>query len=432
MSSIWQSDVKIKSFDKLKCDLKTDVLVIGGGLAGLLCAYMLTQKGVDCVLLEAGQIAGGVTKNTTAKITYQHGLIYQKLLKTHGRAAAALYLGANKKALDKYQSLSYKIDCDFEVKDAFVYTLASTKPLENELNALKEIGVKAYYQKALPLPFKTAGAVKFKGQAQFNPLKLISGIVKNLNIYENSRVLELVKNKAKTDAGSVTANKIIVCTHFPFINKHGLYFLKMYQHRSYVIALENGPDIGGMYVDDALKGMSFRNYKNYLLIGGGDHRTGKKGGGYAELKSFAKAYYPGLNIKYSWATQDCMTLDGLPYIGRYSKMTDSLYVATGFNKWGMTTSMVAAELLCDMVAGKANPLSKLLSPSRNMLKPQLAVNGAEAVLNLAAFSKKRCPHLGCALKWNAYEHSWDCPCHGSRFTEGGRVINGPANGNLKK
>ena len=127
-----------------------------------------------------------------------------------------------------------------------------------------------------------------------------------------------------------------------------------------------------------------------------------------------------------------MTLDGLPYIGNYSKMTDSLYVATGFNKWGMTTSMVAAELLCDMVTGKTNPLSKLLSPSRNMLKPQLAVNGVEAVLNLATFSKKRCPHLGCALKWNAYEHSWDCPCHGSRFTEDGRVINGPANGDLKK
>ena len=432
MSSIWQSDTNIKNFDKLKCDLKTDVLIIGGGLAGLLTAYMLTQKGVDCVLLEAGQIAGGVTKNTTAKITFQHGLIYQKLLKTHGKAAAALYLDANKKALDKYQSLSYKIDCDFETKDAFVYTLDNTKPLENELNALKEIGYSAYYQKELPLPFKTAGAVKFKGQAQFNPLKFISGIVENLNIYQNSRVVELVKNKAKTDTGSVTANKIIVCTHFPFINKHGLYFLKMYQHRSYVIALENGPDIGGMYVDDALKGMSFRNYKNYQLIGGGDHRTGKKGGGYNELKSFAKAHYPDLKIKYSWATQDCMTLDGLPYIGNYSKMTDSLYVATGFNKWGMTTSMVAAELLCDMVTGKTNPLSKLLSPSRNMLKPQLAVNGVEAVLNLATFSKKRCPHLGCALKWNAYEHSWDCPCHGSRFTEDGRVINGPANGDLKK
>ena len=146
--------------------------------------------------------------------------------------------------------------------------------------------------------------------------------MENLNIYQNSRVVELVKNKAKTDTGSVTANKIIVCTHFPFINKHGLYFLKMYQHRSYVIALENGPDIGGMYVDDALKGMSFRNYKNYLLIGGGDHRTGKKGGGYNELKSCAKAHYPDLKIKYSWATQDCMTLDGLPYIGNYSKMTD--------------------------------------------------------------------------------------------------------------
>ena len=212
------------------------------------------------------------------------------------------------------------------------------------------------------------------------------------------------------------AKKIIIATHFPFINKHGCYFLKMYQHRSYVLALENAQDTGGMYIDAAQKGLSFRNSGDLLLLGGGSHRTGKKGGNWQEL----------------WATQDCMTLDGVPYIGPYSAGTQDLFVATGFNKWGMTSSMAAAMLLCDMVQGKQNPFAEVFSPSRSILRPQLAINGLEAAVNLLTPAKKRCPHLGCALKWNPYERTWDCPCHGSRFTKNGRLIDNPATGNLKK
>ena len=127
-----------------------------------------------------------------------------------------------------------------------------------------------------------------------------------------------------------------------------------------------------------------------------------------------------------------MSLDSVPYIGQYSKNTPDFYVATGFNKWGMTSSMVAAELLTDLILGKPNDFADLFSPSRSMLRPQLAVNGFESVVGLLTPSKKRCPHLGCALKYNKAEHSWDCPCHGSRFSESGRVLDNPANGNLKK
>ena len=178
--------------------------------------------------------------------------------------------------------------------------------------------------------------------------------------------------------------------------------------------------------------MSFRNYKNLLLIGGGDHRTGKKGGGWQEMRDFAHRHYPQAEEQYHWATQDCMSLDGVPYIGPYSASTTDLYVATGFNKWGMTTSMVSAMILSDLVQGKKNPYEEVFSPSRSILHPQLKVNGFEAVVNLLTPTTKRCPHLGCALKWNSIEHTWDCPCHGSRFTEDGKLIDNPATGNLKK
>ena len=206
----------------------------------------------------------------------------------------------------------------------------------------------------------------------------------------------------------------------------------MYQHRSYVLALKNIPKINGMYVDEAKKGMSFRNYNNLLLLGGGDHRTGKKGGNWDELIEFAKKYYPNSSEQYRWATQDCMTLDEIPYIGQYSKNTPNLFVATGFNKWGMTSSMVAAMILHDMVLERESPYAPLFNPSRTILHPQLALNLAESAVNLLTPTTKRCPHLGCALKWNASEHSWDCPCHGSRFTEAGELIDNPATDDMKK
>lgn len=431
MKSVWKETSELPSFDSLKQDIKTDVLIIGGGLAGVLCAYMMEQAGVDYTLVEADRICSGITKNTTAKIISQHGLIYDKLIRKFGVEKAGLYLRANEEALNKYREYCKNIECDFEQKDSFVYSLDNRDKIDKELVALEKIGFSAQLADSIPLPFTVAGAVMFQNQAQFNPLKFVSGIIKGLNIYEHTTVRELIGTTAVTDHGKITADKIIVTTHFPFLNKHGSYFLKMYQHRSYVLALENAPNVNGMYVDEAQKGMSFRNYENLLLIGGGDHRTGKKGGNFQELENFTKCHYPGAKIKYRWATQDCMTLDSVPYIGRYSGRTSDLYVATGFNKWGMTSSMVSAMLLCDMVQGKENAYVEVFSPSRTILRQQLAVNAFQAVVNLLTPTPKRCPHMGCALKWNQVEHSWDCPCHGSRFTKDGELIDNPATADLK-
>ena len=428
MKSVWQ-ETALPRFPRLEGDIKTDVLIIGGGMAGLLTAYFLQQRGVKYALVEKDRICGGNTQNTTAKITVQHGLIYSKILKSGGVTAARKYLDANNAALNMYRKMCGGIDCDFEVRANYVYS-TNRKKLEKEMGALRRINYPAKLCEKIPLPFDTAGAVRFSDQAQFNPLKFISAIAGGLNIFENTFVREMIGNTAITDGGRIIADKVICATHFPFINKHGAYYLKLYQHRSYVIALENAPDVGGMYVDENNAGLSFRNYNGLLLLGGGGSRTGKKNGNWAELRNFAKEHYPEAREKYFWAAQDCMSLDSIPYIGRYAKGTNDFYVETGFNKWGMTGSMLSAMIISDMITGRKNDFAPLFDPTRSILKPQLLANGAEAIVNLLTPGAHKCPHLGCTLKWNAAEHSWDCPCHGSRFSEDGKLLDNPSNGDI--
>lgn len=428
MESIWQKGVELPTFPKLNGDISTDVLIIGGGIAGILTAYFLKQSGVDCMLVEKHRICSGTTGHTTAKITVQHGLIYHKIFKNEGLETAQKYLQANQLAFNQYAKLCGKIDCDYEQKDNYVYSIGDRGVLEQEMSALDKIGYPARFCEKLPLPFQTAGAVMFPDQAQFHPLKFISAIAKDMPIYENTFVQEMRGNTAITDCGNITAKTVVVATHFPFINKHGSYFLKLYQHRSYVLALENAQNVDGMYVDECKTGLSFRNYGNYLLLGGGGHRTGKQGGNWTELRHFAQQYYPHAKEHCHWAAQDCMSLDEMPYIGQYSGRTAQLFTATGFNKWGMTGAMLSALLLSDLVQGKRNEYADIFSPSRSIMKPQLFVNCLESTVNLLTFTGRRCPHLGCALHWNREEHSWDCACHGSRFDEDGRVLDNPANG----
>lgn len=430
-NSLWSDNIKLPSLKKMEGVKKTDVLIIGGGICGILCAYFLKQSGIDYMLVEGKRITSGITQNTTAKITLLHGLIYDKIIREYGKEFAEKYLSANISALKKYAELSKNIDCDFETKPAYTYTIKDRDKIEREVNALNSLGYSAKFVAETKLPFNVAGAVCVENQAQFNPLRFIAEIAKELNIYEDTFVKKIEGNQVVCDSCRIIAKKVIVATHFPFLNKHGSYFLKLYQHRSYVLALENAEILDGMYVDEDNKGLSFRNYGNILLLGGGGHRTGKPGGSWNELEKFRKNYYFNSKVVNQWATQDCMSLDSIPYIGHYSAKTPDLYVATGFNKWGMTTSMIAAQLLCDLVQEKKNDFSDVFSPSRSILKTQLFLNGIETLSNFVFPTTKRCPHLGCALKWNKAEHSWDCPCHGSRFEENGKLIDNPATKNAE-
>ncbi len=431
MISIWEENSILPRFDTLTGDADTEVLIVGGGICGILCAYKLRELGIDYILLEADKICRKTTAKTTAKITSQHGLIYSRLIREFNRDFAKAYYEANEAALQEYKKLCRNIDCDFKETDTFVYSLRDKDKIIAELDALKSLGIRAEFVTDTELPFQVAGSVKFSGQATFNPLKFIGDIAGGLKIYENTRVLKIKKNTAYTDKGRVRAKKIIVATHFPFIDKHGFYYLKMFQERSYVILVEGAKQIHGAYVPEDSSRLSFRQCGELLLLGGSGHRTGKSGCGWERLYEAANKYYPEADIKAKWATQDCISLDGVPYIGKYSLLSDDLYVATGFNKWGMSSSMVAAKLLCDLITEKKNKYEKIFTPSRTILRKQLGANALEAASGWLSLSKKRCSHLGCKLTYNKYEHTWDCSCHGSRFDGDGGLVDNPANRGIK-
>jgi len=476
MKSVWSESCKFRKREALNKDIKTDVLVIGAGIAGILTAYMLKQKGREVVLIDAAEIASGNTKNTTAKITSQHDLIYSKLITEFGEEKARQYAKANELAIKKYKEIieDKRIECDFEEKPAYVYSLNEVDVLKEEVEAAKNLGIDAEFVQEVNLPFKIKGAVKFNNQAQFNPLKFLKGISNELVIYENTRALEIKENLVVTSGGNITANNIVVATHYPIMNAPGYYFMKMHQERSYVLALENTSEIDGMYIDINKEGYSFRTYNNLLLLGGISHRTGEneEGGSYDELRKVAKKLYPKAKEKYYWSAQDCMTIDGIPYIGRYSSETPNIYVATGFNKWGMTSSMVSAMIISDMILEKENDFSEIFSPRRfdlslsinniandlietakNFIAQKVSIpsseiehikNGHGGIIEYNGekvgvyknkegkefFVSTKCTHLGCQLSWNADELTWDCPCHGSRFDYKGRLIGSPATKDL--
>ncbi|EGS9999408.1 FAD-dependent oxidoreductase [Clostridium perfringens] len=476
MKSVWSESCKFRKREALNKDIKTDVLVIGAGIAGILTAYMLKQKGRDVVLIDAAEIASGNTKNTTAKITSQHDLIYSKLITEFGEEKARQYAKANELAIKKYKEIieDKRIECDFEEKSAYVYSLNEVDVLKEEAKVAKNLGIDAEFVQEVNLPFKIKGAVKFNNQAQFNPLKFLKGISNELVIYENTRALEIKENLVVTSGGNITANNIVVATHYPIMNAPGYYFMKMHQERSYVLALENTSEIDGMYIDLNKEGYSFRTYNNLLLLGGISHRTGEneEGGSYDELRKVAKKLYPKAKEKYYWSAQDCMTIDGIPYIGRYSSETPNIYVATGFNKWGMTSSMVSAMIISDMILEKENDFSEIFSPRRfdlslsinniandlietakNFIAQKVSIpsseiehikNGHGGIIEYNGekvgvyknkegkefFVSTKCTHLGCQLSWNADELTWDCPCHGSRFDYKGRLIGSPATKDL--
>lgn len=442
MQSLWWDGAHMPSFSPLSGDRSVDTLIVGGGMAGLLTAYMLRRAGADFMLIDSGRLMGGVSGSTTGKITALHGAVFAGLIRRFGTARTRAYYEANTAAIGEYRSVCDAVGCGIEDRAAYVYSRDNAEKIKKEYTALRRIGAQAELSGCPGLPFGVAAAVKLGEQAQFDPLEFAAAVVSTLpadRIHEHTAAREFAGCDVLTDCGKIHARRVVIATHFPVINSHGFYYLKMYQHRSYVLALSGAPRIDGMYVDEKSGGLSFRDAGGYLLIGGCGKRTGKKCGGWSELGEFAKKHYPNASVAFRWATQDCMTLDGIPYIGRYSsgRGADGLYVATGFNKWGMSGSMVAAMLLSDIILGKENRFESVFSPfgadgaSRTPLRPQLLSNAGHALAGWITPTVPRCPHLGCALRWNAAEHSWDCPCHGSRFGENGELLDDPATARLK-
>lgn len=472
MSSIWSQTTDIAPRESLPGDFTVDTAVIGGGLFGILTAYFLQQKGVPAVVLEADRIGSGQTRNTTAKITCQHNLIYHRLLRTLGWDKAQRYARANAEAIDMYQTLiqKHRIQCHFKRSPSFLYTTRDPFPIEQEAKAAGRIGIDSSFTTRTELPFSVTGAVRFENQAQFHPLEFLEAIAKNVSVYEKTCVRSVEGNLLRTNHGTVTAKHIVFAAHYPFPNFPGFFFLRLFQERSYVLALEGIPKMDAAYLGIDPGGLSFRSAGPYLLLGGSGHRTGQNvsGNAYEALRQQAAIWFPEAKEAVCWSAQDCMTLDGIPYIGAFSASRPNWYVGTGFNKWGMTHSMAAAMLVSDQICGIANPYTSLYTPQRFPIRAssrELAGHMAVSVKNLVRHvlpappaaldalqpghggifrcnGKKTgvyrdplgilhtvspyCPHLGCELSWNPDECTWDCPCHGSRFDYDGNLLDNPA------
>lgn len=471
-TSLWHQTVELPQRHALREDLETEAVIIGGGMAGLNIADQLRRRGIRAPILEAGRIAGRQTGNTTAKITSQHGLIYAKLAESLGEEGARQYAQANQEALAEYRRIiqEEEIDCDFQELPAYLYALEDAAPLKAEAEAAGALGLPAQFVTETELPFEVAGAVRFDGQAQFHPLKYVKAISERLEIYEASPVLSVVGGSVQTPHGRVSAKHVIFAAHFPFVNVPGWYFLRMHQERSYVLALKESWRPRGMYIGAETGRLSFREAEGLLLLGGGGHRTGENsaGGRYEALRQAARRFFPKAEEAAAWSAQDCVTLDGVPYIGAYADNQLQWYVATGFAKWGMTTAMAAAKLISGLIGGDPPPWAPVFSPQRfrlsasaknlatetaqafkglgreNLTLPQAALDalptGHGGIVEVEGRKRgvykepsgvchvvnPRCPHLGCQLEWNPDELSWDCPCHGSRFDFDGRLLDGPA------
>ncbi|MBP0726361.1 FAD-dependent oxidoreductase [Bacillus sp. RG28] len=490
----WRASTEFQSFSKLTSDIEADVAIVGGGITGITTAYLLAKEGVKVALIEAGSILNGTTGHTTAKITAQHDLIYDELIQKLGEEKANLYYKANDEALQfiKNKVNEYKIDCDLTAEDAYIYTNSDDyiRKLENEYKAYERLGINGEYVKSTPLPFETEAAIIMKQQAQFHPLKFLNNLIPSIQnagglIYENTTAVDIEKadnpQVITRDGHKITCKHVIICSHFPFY-ANGLYFTRMYAERSYVLAAKTEVDFpGGMYISAEQPTRSLRytmmNGKKLVLIGGESHKTGQGISTikhYEALQVFGDKYFGIKEIPYRWSAQDLITLDKVPYVGQITANIPNIFVATGYRKWGMTNSVVAASLLRDTIMERNNPYYDLYSPSRfnadpsvknfftlnldvakhliegkleyAFRKPEDLVNGEGAVVNVngkraGAYKDEdgvvhivdtTCTHLGCELEWNSGDCTWDCPCHGSRFSIKGDVIEGPAEKPLKR
>ena len=494
MNSLWLSKAKKSLIEKqLDDNYSSDVCIIGAGITGLSIAYYLIKSGLKVTIIDKSKIGEKTSGHTTAKITLQHSLIYDYLLNTYGNNFALNYFKANKKAIFNIKEIidTENIYCGFEFKNNYIYTTFQddiTK-IKNEIVAINNIANEDYasFLSDIDLPFKTLGAIETKNQAQFHPIKYMYGLADYIlnnsgQIFTNSPVFDVQQNDTGyiTYSGDYTIKSkyLVVASHYPFINFPGFYFSKMYQSTSYAIAIETNKKIpDGMYINTCEPILSFRtakyNGKELLILSGGDHKTGyspesESFYGYNYLEHEAKKYYPDCKILYKWNTRDCITLDKVPYIGEFSKFMPNAYVATGFNKWGMTSSNIAANIIKDKILGNKNIYADTFDSSRfkpiknkNELKSMASQVFKSFVSNRLKIPKKdlssikndnggiihfngtdigiykdkdgkiyavnpTCTHLGCLLTWNNVDKTWDCPCHGSRFDFKGKNLYDPA------
>ncbi|MCM3634001.1 MULTISPECIES: FAD-dependent oxidoreductase [Paenibacillus] len=484
--SYWLNSTKLPQFPSLKEDLKTDVVIVGGGISGVTLAYLLSKKGKSVVLLEAGEVLSGTTGHTTAKITCQHDVIYDEFLSHFGEKYAKQYYQANNEALSwiKQTVTEQSIDCDFKEQDAWLYTTSVdlVPDLKKELQAYQALGIEGELTDSTPLPFKTRAGLRMPKQAQFNPVKYLNKLLElavqqGVQVFEHTTATAVDKPSyvITKEGHKIESKQIVSCSHFPFYDDQQFFFARMYAERSYALCFKPKQEYPeGMFLSIDQSKRSLRSVmidgEQHIIVGGENHPTGQ---GictirhYETLEQFAEETFGIEKLLYRWSAQDLTTLDKLPFIGATDNKPE-LYVAAGYKKWGMTTGTAAALLLEKVITGERSPYVDLFAPKRfyadptiktfltyagnmakHMVKGKLFAsnrhaedleNGEGSVVSLhgkraGAYRDQEgklfivdttCTHMGCEVEWNSGDLSWDCPCHGSRFSYQGEVLDGPA------
>jgi len=482
-------EIDLPAFPKLEEDLSVDVVIVGAGITGITAAYLLSKEGLKVAVLEAGNVLNGTTGHTTAKLTAQHGIIYDELINHFGKEKARLYYESHMSAIQFVENTVKEngIDCDFSKQEAYVYATTDEydDKLKTEWEAYKRLDIDGGLKDEIPfnIPIKTA--LLMRNQAQYHPLKFLRALLDDAikagcSVYENTVADDLEEDgpqpKVVTKTGQrVTGKHVIIASHFPFYDKPGLYFARMYADRSYAIGIKTDKEYpGGMYIsaDSPTRSIRYTPYngENLLIIGGENHKTGQgidTLNHFEALQSFTEEVFGLTEYQYRWSAQDNVTLDKVPYIGPYSEDRPNILVATGYKKWGMTTGILGGRLLADYILGQNNPYQEFYSPSRFQADPDLKsvfstnadvakhlIKGKLEIVennlenlkdgegSVVMYNGKRagaykdengklfivdttCTHLGCECEWNHAEKSWDCPCHGSRYSYAGDVIEGP-------
>jgi glycine/D-amino acid oxidase-like deaminating enzyme/nitrite reductase/ring-hydroxylating ferredoxin subunit len=481
--SVWLQTAPAAGYPPLQGDLEVDVAVLGGGITGLTTALLLKRDGARVAVVEAARVGSGVTGCTTAKVSALQSTIYSTIKSRHGKEGAAVYADASLAGVEQVAALAKEedIECDLERRPAFTYAAEEDGPssVEQEAKAAQEAGLDAVLTDGIDLPFPIAGAVRLADQLQFHPVRYTQGLAAAVDgggsfVAEGTRALGIEEGspwRVRTTRGTITAGQVVVATHYPLLDR-GLFFARLRAQRSYCIAAEvRGPLPEGMSISADPPTRSVRSYRDFLIVGGEGHETGARKAvpaRYERLEQFARRHWEVRQIKYSWSAQDPFSYDHLPVIGRYAPRSSRLFVASGFMKWGLASGTFAAMILSDLIAGRDNPWAARFSPNRLSLRstPELAQMNSKVAIdffvdrlvpaqvgsganvprgeartirdglgktgvyrddqeNLHAVSL-RCTHLGCLLRFNAAERSWDCPCHGSRFDVDGAVLEGPA------
>ncbi|MCY9668415.1 FAD-dependent oxidoreductase [Paenibacillus alginolyticus] len=494
--SYWIATASIPSFPRLTHDIQVDVAIVGAGISGITTAYLLSKQGLKVALIEAGQMLTGTTGHTTAKITAQHDLIYDEFISHLGKEQTRLYYEANREAFQfiKQTIHEHQISCDFTEEDAYIYTSSDefVEKIAAEFAAYEALGIPGDYLEQAPLPFQTKAAVVMKHQAQFNPMPYLLHLANHAaqkqgcQIYEHTTAVSIEKGNPATvitnEGHRITCKYAVSCSHFPFYDGGGFYFAKMHAKRAYILAVKTSEQFpGGMFISAEEPKRSLRSFmangEKMVLIAGESHKTGQgicTFKHYEALQNFGEQYLGIQEICYRWSAQDLVTLDKLPYIGRTDSDEPNILVATGYKKWGMTTGTAAALLIEKLVTGGHSPYQELFKPDRFHADPSIKtfiVQNADVVDHFISgklemiFKKpeelqndegavvrangKRagayrdqqgqlhivdttCTHMGCEVEWNDGERTWDCPCHGSRFSYKGGVLEGPAKKPLKR